>query len=226
MHHGGNSVLQPPPRPCGRPREDHQENASAPARWTGSEEPYLRRFVAPHDGMLVQRTRSATHNEARPFFPTPTRFSSISMISESCFPFNQALARRCHQTLFFARIFHPFSTQLHFTFLTLPFLPYAYPCYVIPLMLSHSQTDNKNTIRLVLPDTEQLIYWATDIPKQSCCGSSSPGSCTGTSSAATERSHHSKFQTSRTQSTSRSASIARTLLVINRFLATTAARSP
>ena len=81
-------------------------------------------------------------------------------------------------------------------------------------------------IRLVLPDTEQLVYWATDIPKQSCCGSSSPGSCAGTSSAATECSHHSKFWTSQTRSTSRSVSTTRRPQVIERFLATTAARSP
>ena len=92
------------------------------------------------------------------------------------------------------------------------------------LCLSRSRTDDKNTIRLVRPDTEQLVYWATDIPKQSCCGSSSPGSCAGTSSATTECSHHSKFRTSRTRRTSRSASTARRLLVIDRFLATTTAR--
>ena len=73
-------------------------------------------------------------------------------------------------------------------------------------------------IQLVKPDTEQLVYWATNIPKQSCCGSSSPGSCAGTSSAATEHSHHSKFWTSRTRSTSRSASTTQRLLVIERFL--------
>ena len=94
------------------------------------------------------------------------------------------------------------------------------------LCLSRSRTNDKNTIQLVLPDTEQLDYWTTDIPKQSCCGPSSLGSCAGTSSATTKRSHHSKFWTSRTQSMIRSASIARILLVIDRFLATTAARSP
>ena len=85
--------------------------------------------------------------------------------------------------------------------------------------------DNKSTIQLVVLVTKQLVYWATDILKQSCCGSSSPGSCAGTSSTATECSHHSKFWTSQTRSTSRSASTAQRLLVINRFLATTAARS-
>ena len=70
------------------------------------------------------------------------------------------------------------------------------------------------------------VYWATDILKQSCCGSSSTRSCAGTSSATTECSHHSKFRTSRTWSMSRSASTARRPLVIERFLATTAARLP
>ena len=108
----------------------------------------------------------------------------------------------------FARIFRLFLTQLHFTFLTPPFSLMLIFVMLIPLMLSCSRTDDKNTIRLVQLVTEQLIYWATDILKQSCCGSSSPGSCAGTSSAATEHSHHSKFRTSQTRSTSRSASTA------------------
>ena len=123
---------------------------------------------------------------------------------------------------YFSSIFDP--TSLHIPYPT--FLPYAFLVMFIPLCSSRSQTNDKNTIRLVLLVTEQLVYWATDIPKQSCCGSPSPGSCAGTSSAATERSHHSQFWTSRTQNTSRSASIARMLRVIDRFLATTAARSP
>ena len=119
----------------------------------------------------------------------------------------------------------------NFTSHSLPhtFLPYAYLDHVhffYTFMPSRSRMNDKNTIRLVRPDTEQLNYWATDIPKQSCCGPSSPGSCAGTSSATTERSHHSTFWTSQTRSTSRSASIARILLVIDRFLASTAARSP
>ena len=115
---------------------------------------------------------------------------------------------------YFCSYFRPFSTQFHSTFLTPPF----------PLCFTRSQTNDKNAIQLVQPDTEQLVYWATDIPKQSCCGSSSPGSCAGTSSAATERSHHSKFRTSRTWSMSRSASTARRPRVIAKFLATTTAR--
>ena len=123
---------------------------------------------------------------------------------------------------YFSSIFNP--TSLHIPYPTFSFLMSIF-IYVHPFMPSHSQTDDKNTIRLALPDTKQLVYWATDIPKQSCCGSPSPGSCAGTSSAATERSHHSKFQTSWTRSTSRSASTTQRLLVIDRFLATTAARS-
>ena len=111
----------------------------------------------------------------------------------------------------FACIFRPFSTQLHFTFLTLylsPLCLFSSCLFPYALMLSRSRTDNKNTIQLVLPDTERLDYWATVILKQSCCGPSSPGSCAGTSSATTECSHHSKFRTSWTWSTSRSVSIA------------------
>ena len=135
----------------------------------------------------------------------------------------------CHRTLFLHVFFVHFRPN--FTSHSLPhtFLPYAYFNYVhssMCLCLHAHEQDDKNTIRLVQPDTEQLDYWTTDIPKQSCCGPSSLGSCTGTSSAATERSHHSKFRTSRTQSTSRSASIARILLVIDRFLTSTAARLP
>ena len=122
---------------------------------------------------------------------------------------------------YFLSIFDPTSPHILYP----AFLLHAYPCYVYYFMLSHSWTDDKNSIQLVWPDTERLVYWATNIPKQSCCGSSSPGSCTGTSSAATECSHHSKFRTSQTRSTSRSVSTARRLLVIDRFLATTAARS-
>ena len=135
-------------------------------------------------------------------------------------------SREMSSDAIFACIFRPFSTQLHFTFLTPPFSFMLTFVMFVFLCLSRLRTGGKNTIRLVLPDTEQLVYWTTNIPKQSCCGSSSPGSCTGTSSAATKCSHHSKFRTSWTRSMSRSASIARMLLVIDRFLATTTARSP
>ena len=56
----------------------------------------------------------------------------------------------------FSSIFDPTSLHIH------------YPSF--PLMFIF---DNKNTIQLVLLVTKQLVYWATDIPKQSCCGSSS-----------------------------------------------------
>ena len=106
----------------------------------------------------------------------------------------------------FTPIFSPISTQLHSTFLNQTFLFYAYRCHVPLLIPSCSRTNNKNMIQLVQLVARQLIYWATDILKQSCCGSSSPGSCAGTSSAATEHSHHSKFRTSWTWSMSRSVS--------------------
>ena len=164
-----------------------------------------------------------------------TRYHLLAIQCQQCFLMTQRSGypylSHMHSVLdivighYFSLVFFcPFSIQLHFTFLT-TFLPHAYPGYVYPLML-HLLTNRRqehNSIGLLV--TEQLVYWATDIPKQSCCGSSSPGSCAGTSSAATERSHHSKFRTSRTWSMSRSASTTRRLLVINRFLTTTAARS-
>ena len=130
-----------------------------------------------------------------------------------------------HRTLFLLIFFVHF--QPNFTSHSLSHLS---PSCLSLLCLSpyafHTHEQTTRTHLIVLPDTEQLVYWTTDIPKQPCCGPSSPGSCAGTSSAATEYSHHSKFRTSRTRSMSRSASIARTLLVIDMFLATTAARSP
>ena len=102
----------------------------------------------------------------------------------------------------FSSIFDP--TSFHIPCLIFPLMFIL--VMIFPFMPSHSQTDDKDTTRLVQPGTEQLVYWATNILKQSCCGSSSPGSCAGTSSAATERSHHSKFRTSQKQSMSRSAS--------------------
>ena len=131
----------------------------------------------------------------------------------------------CHRTLFSLVFF--IHLQSNFTSHSLPtFLPYTCLCYVYPLMLFMLTTNDKEPDLIEQLVTEQLIYWATDIPKQSGCGSSSPRSCAGTSSATTEHSHHSKFRTSRTRSTSRSASTARRPQVIARFLATTAARSP
>ena len=105
---------------------------------------------------------------------------------------------------YFSSISDP--TSLHIPYPT--FLPYDYLCYVLFSLCPHTHDRQQEHIRLVLLVTEQLIYWATDIPKQSCCGSSSTRSCAGTSSAATERSHHSKFRTSRTRSMSRSVSTA------------------
>ena len=108
---------------------------------------------------------------------------------------------KCHQTLFLLLFFIHFRPNFAshslpiFSSLCLPLL-----CF-LSLCLSCSRTDDKNTIQLVLLVTKQLVYWTTDIPKQSCCGSSSTQSCAGTSSTATECSHHSKFRTSRTRST-------------------------
>ena len=78
----------------------------------------------------------------------------------------------CHRTLFsliFSIHFDP--TSLNITYPTFP--SYVYLCYVSSSMPSRSQTDDKNKIQLVLPVTEQLVYCAINIPKQSCCGSSS-----------------------------------------------------
>ena len=117
--------------------------------------------------------------------------------------------------------------QPNFTSHSLPHLsPLCLSLLCLCPCLSRSRTRQQEHNSIVPLDTEQLVYWATDIPKQSCCGSSSPGSCAGTSSAATECSHLSKFWTSWTQSMSRSVSTAQRLLVIDRFLATTTARSP
>ena len=117
----------------------------------------------------------------------------------------------CHQTLFLVIFFVHFRPN--FTSHSLPHLSpsclflLCSPPYAPYVFHAHEQTTRMH-FRLVLPDTEQLVYWATNIPKQSCGGSPSPGSCAGASSATTECSHHSKFRTSRTRSTSRSASIA------------------
>ena len=113
----------------------------------------------------------------------------------------------CHQTIFLLVFFCPFLIQLHFTFLDPPFsfmfIFIIFPPYAFTL--TNRRQEHDLIVQLV---TKQLVYWTTNILKQSCCGSPSPGSCTGTSSATTEHSHHSKFQTSRIQSTSRSASTA------------------
>ena len=106
----------------------------------------------------------------------------------------------------FAHIFCPFLTQLHIPYPT--FLLYVCPYYAFTpyaFTLTNRRQEHDLIGTLV---TEQLVYWATNILKQSCCGSSSSRSCTGTSSTTTECSHHSKFRTSQTRSTSRSASTA------------------
>ena len=127
--------------------------------------------------------------------------------------------------LYFLSIFNPTSPYIPYpTFLLYVYLHYVFFfSFFMSFTLMNKQQEHNSIVQLV---TEQLVYWATNIPKQSCCGSSSPGSCAGTSSTATKHSHHSKFQTSRTQSMSRSVSTTRRLLVIERFLATTAARLP
>ena len=118
--------------------------------------------------------------------------------------------------LFFVH-FQPNFT--HSPYLTLS--PYVYLSYAL-FTLTNRQQEH---IWLVLLVTDNSIYLATNIPKQSC--SSAPTwSCTGTSSAALACSHSSKFQTSWTQSTSRSASTAWSPLLITRFLVSTTVRSP
>ena len=75
-------------------------------------------------------------------------------------------------------------------------------------------------IWLVQLVTNYLIYLATNIPKQSCSPSLTQ-SCAGTLSATLACSHSSKFQTSQTQSTSRSVSTAWRPRLITRFLIST-----
>ena len=132
---------------------------------------------------------------------------------------------KCVIRHYFCSYFCPFSNQLHSTFLNPPFtLMLILLCFVSLCFHAHEQT-TRTRFDWYNWSPNKLIYWVTDILKQSCCGPSSSGSCAGTSSAATEHSHHSKFRTSWTWSTSRSASTAQRLWVIKRFLATTAARS-
>ena len=125
----------------------------------------------------------------------------------------------------FTPIFRPFSTQLHSLSLPPIFSHMTFPSYIYPFMpWSRSRTDNKNTINWLLPVTNKSIYLATNIPKQSC--SPPTRSCAGTLSAVLACSHNSKFWTSWTRSASRSASTARSPLLIARFLVSTAARTP
>ena len=107
-------------------------------------------------------------------------------------------AASCHRMLFVAPIFGPFfePTSLHvpyppFFFMSISLCFSFYALFTLMNKWQHFQLYNWSL--------DNLIYWVTDIPKQSCCGSS-PGSCAGTSSTATERSHHSKLWTSWTQS--------------------------
>ena len=153
----------------------------------------------------------------------------LSIFNPTSLPFLTHLSPLCLSLLLssdtiFAPIFHPFLTQIHSMFLTPPFslmlILVMFFLYAFTLMNKWQEH-----IRLVLLVTKQPVYWATNIPKQSCCSSSSPGSCAGTSSATTECFHHSKFRTSWTWSMSRSVSTTWRLLVIDRFLTTTAARS-
>ena len=83
---------------------------------------------------------------------------------------------------YFRSIFQP-----NFTSHSLPHLSPSYlSCYVflfMPFTLMNRQQEH-NLIGLLV--TNYLIYWATDIPKQSYCGSSSTQSCAGASSTTTE----------------------------------------
>ena len=49
---------------------------------------------------------------------------------------------------YFCSYFHPFLTQLHFTFLTPPFLLYVYLCCVSSFYAFTLMTNNKNAIQL------------------------------------------------------------------------------
>ena len=71
----------------------------------------------------------------------------------------------CYFCSHFLSIFNPTSL----TFLTPPFSFMSIILMFLSLMPhSHSQTDDKNTIQLVQPVTDNLIYFTTDILKQSC----------------------------------------------------------
>ena len=121
---------------------------------------------------------------------------------------------------YFLSIFNPTSI----TFLT-PSFPLMLIFFMfLFLCLIHAHKQMTRTHPLVQLVTDNLIYLATDILKQS--HSSSPTqSCAGTLSATLACSHNSKFQTSRTQSMSRSASTTQSPLLIARFLVSTAART-
>ena len=118
----------------------------------------------------------------------------------------------------FAPIFGPFSTQLHHfpyhisSFMSI-FLMFFFPFSFYALStLTNRRQEHDSSVSLV---TDNLIYWAADILKQSCSPSLT-WSYTGTLSAALICSHSSKFWTSWTQSMSRSASITQSPLLIVR----------
>ena len=205
-----------------------RDNGSTGASLEGSTK--VESLMPWEGGLIMEMEREAIEAGAGGWYngsqDVPESWSGCNSItSASQDQVGTTLLTTCHWTLFllvFSIHFRP-----NFTSHSLPNLsPLCLSLIYSALYAFTLTTNNKNTIRLVLLVIEQLIYWTINIPKQSCCGSSSPGSCTGTSSAATKHSHHSKFQTSRTRSMSRSASTARRLLVIKRFLTTTAARSP
>ena len=82
---------------------------------------------------------------------------TLCTVAKSVLGGRSCVKRVSSDTIFahiFPSIFDP--TSLHIPYPT-PFLPYVYPKYVhffYAFMPSRSRTDNKNTIQLVLPDTE------------------------------------------------------------------------
>ena len=144
----------------------------------------------------ISRSLDVLHCHLRRLLPTPSLHHRRCSHHQSSFCFFPLPVIGRYFCSYFSIHFQP-----NFTFHSLPHL-FSFMIiltmftFSYVLMLSCSRTKDKNTIQLVQPDTEQLDYGATDIPKQSCCAPSSPGSCAGTSSAAIKCSHHSKFWTS------------------------------
>ena len=131
----------------------------------------------------------------------------------------------------FTLLFGPFLTQLlHLPLLILIFFPYVYLSYVSPC----SWQNDKDTIQLVMVQDYLLPtlavgpphdHLATESLKQSISNSTTR-SCASTPLVIYSTSHQSKFRTSQTRSTSRSASTMWRPWLIARFLRSTTARSP
>ena len=96
-------------------------------------------------------SRSGTHSPTPYTFSYPLLSASYHLLSTSYLSSDTT----------FARIFHPFSTQLHITFLTPPFSLMLILVNTYPLMPSHSQTNNKerDSIGTTSLRTTRLLYY-------------------------------------------------------------------